>query len=428
MPRHTTLISALLAAALLVGGCKSSPGDNGSGSENNEQANNQSDDTSSEEDEAQLGDDYAPPFYDADPTVDQPEDNPDFEEHPKLSQIQLPPGFQIRMYAEVPNARSLELADDGTLFVGNRNSSKAFAIRDTNGDMKGDEQITLTNVMRMPNGVALHGGDLYIAEVSKVWKLPDILENLPEVPPKELVNDDFPTDRHHGWKYIALAPTGSSTCRSARRAISAKRTTTSTRISCGWIPTVRTWRCTPRVFATRSASTGIPDTGNLWFTDNGRDMMGDNRPPDELNRVTEAGQHFGYPYCHGGFVADPEFGDEKSCDEFVPPVQNLGPHVAALGMEFYEGEMFPEEYHKQIFIAEHGSWNRSEKIGYRVMLVRLNEQNEAVSYEVFAKGWLQGESSWGRPVDVEVMKDGSLLVSDDGAGAVYRIVYTGEDG
>ena len=160
----------------------------------------------------------------------------------------------------------------------------------------------------------------------------------------------------------------------------------------------------------------------MWFTENGRDWMGDDLPPDELNRVTADGQHFGYPYCHGTDIADPEFGAQRGCGEFVAPVQELGPHVAALGMRFYTGNMFPAEYRNQIFIAEHGSWNRSRKIGYRLTLVRLGTDGE-VSYEPFAAGWLQGESNWGRPVDVLVMPDGSLLVSDDQAGLIYRISY-----
>jgi glucose/arabinose dehydrogenase len=165
-----------------------------------------------------------------------------------------------------------------------------------------------------------------------------------------------------------------------------------------------------------------PETKELWFTDNGRDWLGDERPPDELNRAPQPGLHFGFPYCHGQDIADPEFGTKRPCSDFVPPVRALGPHVAALGMRFYTGTMFPPEYRNQIFIAEHGSWNRSKKIGYRIMRVRL-EGNRAVEYEVFAAGWLQGEQVWGRPVDVQVMPDGALLVSDDHAGAIYRISY-----
>ena len=163
----------------------------------------------------------------------------------------------------------------------------------------------------------------------------------------------------------------------------------------------------------------------MWFTDNGRDWLGDDAPPDELNRVSQTGQHFGYPYCHGGTIADPELGRSRRCDEFVPPVQNLGAHVASLGMRFYSGTAFPERYRQAVFIAEHGSWNRSRKTGYQVSVVRLQGQR-AISYEPFVSGWMKNESAWGRPADVLVMPDGSLLVSDDLAGAIYRITYRGK--
>jgi glucose/arabinose dehydrogenase len=165
-----------------------------------------------------------------------------------------------------------------------------------------------------------------------------------------------------------------------------------------------------------------PATKELWFTDNGRDEMGDDVPPDELNYAPKPGLNFGYPYCHGGDIPDPEYGKKHNCSEFVPPAQKLGPHVAALGMRFYTGSMFPASYRNQIFIAEHGSWNRTKPIGYRITLVELNG-NRAVSYKIFAEGWLQGSRAWGRPVDVVVMPDGAMLVSDDSAGAVYRISY-----
>ncbi len=169
-------------------------------------------------------------------------------------------------------------------------------------------------------------------------------------------------------------------------------------------------------------SKGKPDNRELWFTDNGRDWMGDNIPPDELNRATRKGLHFGFPYCHGKDIPDPKYGKKRSCDEFIHPVWELGPHVASLGMRFYTGSMFPKEYAKNIFIAEHGSWNRSVPIGYRITMVSLDD-NQSVRYDVFAEGWLQEGRAWGRPVDLLVMPDGALLVSDDHAGVIYRISY-----
>jgi len=411
---------ALLLAAFVSMACKTS-------SDHEPSAPSGSADRSvgAADDRVSAGDEYAPPFVDADPTVDVPGPHPEADDHPNLARIQLPPGFEIRMYAQVPNARSLELAPDGTLFVGNRSGDKVYAVFDRDGDRRADERITIASGLSMPNGVALHDGDLYVAEISRVWRFPNILERLPEVPEKVLVTDAFPSDEHHGWKYIAFGPDGKlyvpvgapcNICKTDYNEYS------------------NIMRMDPDGSNLETYVKGVrnsvgfdwhPETNDLWFTDNGRDRMGDNIPPDELNHVTAPGQHFGYPYCHGGFVKDPKYGDEAECDAFRAPAQNLGPHVAALGMEFYEGDMFPEAYRGQIFIAEHGSWNRSNKIGYRVTLVRLGPDGAAESYEVFAKGWLRGEEAWGRPVDLEVMPDGSMLVSDDAAGAVYRIIYTG---
>jgi glucose/arabinose dehydrogenase len=240
--------------------------------------------------------------------------------------------------------------------------------------------------------------------------------------PFTVIKDDFPTDRSHGWKFIAFGPDNKlyvpvgAPCNICLRDNEIYASIT---------------RMDPdgsnhEVFAHGIRNTvGFdwhPETNELWFTDNGRDMMGDDIPPDELNRAPQKGIHFGYPFFHGNSIPDPEFGEGKNADDYVMPVQELGPHVAALGMRFYTGNMFPAEYRNQIFIAEHGSWNRSEKIGYRVMLVKLNGNN-AVSYEPFAEGWLRGESVSGRPVDVLVMPDGALLLSDDYAGVIYRITY-----
>lgn len=342
-----------------------------------------------------------------------------------IDQIKLPPGFRIEVFAEdVKNARSLALSPNGTLFVGNRTSDNVYALRDTDGNHRADMKYVIATDLKMPNGVAFHNGDLYVAEVSRILRFPDIESQLENPPTSEVVFDDYPSDTHHGWKYISFGPDGKlyvpvgAPCNICKEDDEVYATIT---------------RLNPDGSGMEIYAEGIrnsvgfdwhPETGELWFTDNGRDWLGDNQPPDELNRATAKGQHFGYPYCHGGDISDPEFGGQRNCSEFEKPSQALGPHVAALGMEFYNGSMFPEAYRGRIFIAEHGSWNRSSKIGYRVMMVTL-EGNEVVGYEPFATGWLQGENAWGRPVDVEVMPDGSLLVSDDMANAVYRIVYEG---
>jgi glucose/arabinose dehydrogenase len=340
-----------------------------------------------------------------------------------IETIKLPPGFSISLYAgNVPGARSMSLSPNGTLFVGTRQEGKVYALLDRQHANVADEVITVVRGLNTPNGVAFHDGALYVAEVNRILRYDDIEAHLTKPPPPVVVNDSYPHDTHHGWKFIRVGPDGrlyvpvGAPCNICQRAD--ERYASITRLQLDGTGF--------EVFAhgVRN-SVGFdwhPETKELWFTDNGRDWLGDDHPPDELNRAPQPGLHFGFPYCHGKDIADPEFGTKRPCSDFVPPVLDLGPHVAALGMRFYTGTLFPPEYRNQIFIAEHGSWNRSKKIGYRVMRVRL-EDNRAAAYEVFAAGWLQGEQVWGRPVDVQVMPDGALLVSDDYAGAIYRISY-----
>ena len=354
-------------------------------------------------------------------SVDPPPPPPPPED-PRLTQLKLPEGFHIRVYAEgVPGARSLSLSPNGTLFVGTRSGGRLYALRDEDGDYKAERVIILASGLNRPNGVACKDGDLYVAEISRILRYRDIEAHLDNPPQPEIVNDTFPTDRSHGWKFIRFGPDGllyvpvgapCNICASSEPYASIGRLD----------PSTGDFEVVARGVRNSVGFDWHPETGEMWFTENGRDWMGDDVPPDELNRVTAAGQHFGYPYCHGTDIADPAFGAQRNCNEFVPPVQELGPHVAALGMRFYRGNMFPAEYRNQIFIAEHGSWNRTRKIGYRLTLARLDADG-TVSYEPFAEGWLQGESNWGRPVDVLVMPDGSLLVSDDQAGLIYRISY-----
>ena len=338
-----------------------------------------------------------------------------------LNEIQLPPGFQIDIYADkVENARSMALGDHGTLFVSTRKAGKVYAIVDRNRDNKADQIFTLAKGLNMPNGVAFRDGSLYVAEVSRILRFDNIEGRLKNPPKPTIVRDDFPTDRHHGWKFINFGPDDNlyipvgAPCNICRRGDERYAS----------IMRMRPDGKGLEIFAHGVRNTvGFdwhPATKELWFTDNGRDWLGDDQPPDELNHAPDKGLHFGFPYCHGGTIPDPEYGSQRRCNEFVPPAMQLGPHVAALGMRFYTGAMFPLEYHNQIFIAEHGSWNRSVPIGYRITLVRL-EGNRAVHCEVFAEGWLKNGRAWGRPVDVLVMPDGALLVSDDRAGVIYRI-------
>jgi glucose/arabinose dehydrogenase len=341
-----------------------------------------------------------------------------------LDRIRMPEGFSIEVYAEVDNARSLALSPSGTLFVSNRNGDKVYAVRDEDGDNKADKKWVIASGLNMPNGVAFKDGDLYVAEVNRVWRYPDIENNLAKPPRPVLITDAYPDKTHHGWKYIAFGPDGKlyipvgAPCNICE---SDEIFATITRIN----PDGSGREIVARGVRNTVGFTWHPVTKQLWFTDNGRDMMGDVLPPCELNYAPREGLHFGYPYCHGGNIKDPEFGHKRPCKDFVPPVQNLGPHVAPLGLKFYTGNMFPETYRNQIFIAEHGSWNRSKKIGYRVTLVKVDSNNRSLGYEVFADGWLDDATQrvWGRPVDVLVMPDGSMLVSDDHANVVYRITY-----
>ncbi|MCS6804486.1 MAG: sorbosone dehydrogenase family protein [Acidobacteriota bacterium] len=340
-----------------------------------------------------------------------------------LEKIKLPPGFRISVYAgNVPNARAMALGKNGTLFVGSRSAGKVYAVIDRDKDQKADEVITLARGLNMPSGVAFRDESLYVAEVNRVLRFDQIESKLSNPGAPVVVNDSFPKDRHHGWKFIGFGPDGmlyvpvGAPCNICER--DDPRYASIMRMK----PDGTGLEIFARGVRNTVGFDWHPQTNELWFTDNGRDMLGDDIPPDELNRAPQPGLHFGYPYCHGGTIPDPEFGSKRRCDEFVAPAINLGPHVAAIGMRFYTGSMFPEEYRQQIFIAEHGSWNRSTPIGYRVTLVRLKD-NRAISYEPFAEGWLQGGRAWGRPADVLVMPDGALLVSDDSAGVIYRISY-----
>jgi len=337
-----------------------------------------------------------------------------------LDDVRLPPGFVIEEYADVPNARSLALGDKGTLFVSNRKGRSVYAVvRNDDGSTR---TIELLSGMSTPNGIAFRDGALYVAEIDRVIRYDDIEDHLEDAPQGEQLDIELPSDRHHGWRYIGFGPDD--------------KLYISIGAPCnicdefGYAQIIRlnadgTGRETFASGIRNSVGfTWHPTTGEMWFTDNGRDMMGDDIPPCELNHAPRQGLHFGYPYCHAGDIADPRFGVRQDCSNYTPPVQKLGPHVAPLGVKFYAGDMFPEEYRNQVFIAEHGSWNRSKKIGYRITLVRL-EGNEAVSYEPFAEGWLQNEQVSGRPVDLIVLEDGSMLVSDDYSGKIYRISYSG---
>ncbi|MCB2197767.1 sorbosone dehydrogenase family protein [bacterium] len=337
--------------------------------------------------------------------------------------MSLPEDFILEEYATVPNARSMTLGAEGTLFVGTR-ESRVYAVVDDDQDMVADTVYVIADGLTQPNGVAFRDGALYIAEISRVLRFDEIESNLDSPPDPVVIRDDFPTDRHHGWKFIAFGPDDKlyvpvgapcNVCDSED-----ERYASLMRMN----PDGNELEIYARGIRNTVGFTWHPETEELWFTDNGRDWLGDNLPPDELNHAPEQGLHYGFPFVHGNGITDPEFGD-SSPDGFSyqPPAQELGPHVAALGLRFYTGEMFPEEYKGQLFIAEHGSWNRSSKIGYRVMRVRL-EEGVAMEYEPFVTGWLKGDGRvTGRPVDVQQLPDGSMLISDDFGGKIWRLRY-----
>jgi glucose/arabinose dehydrogenase len=293
---------------------------------------------------------------------------------------------------------------------------------DRDGDGRGDQVFTLARGLDMPNGVAFRQGALYVAEASRVVRYDGIEERLASPPAPVPVISDLPTERHHGWKFIAFGPDDllyvpvGAPCNACQS--SDPRFASILRFHPDGTPA----EAMARGVRNTVGFDWEPGTGALWFTDNGRDLMGDDMPPDELNTATVPGGHYGFPHCHAGTIPDPVYARGRDCRAFEAPALLLGPHVAAIGMRFYRGTMFPPEYRGQIFIAEHGSWNRSRKSGYRVAVVKMAD-GRATSYEPFAQGWLQGEQAWGRPADVQELPDGSLVVSDDQAGALYRITY-----
>ena len=346
-----------------------------------------------------------------------------------LDRLKLPPGFGIEVVARAPGARAMTWGATGdrgaTLFVGSTQGSVYAVSVPAFGPSASNANAVVHTIARglnIPLGVAYKDGALYVSAVSRVVRFDGIDSRLDNPPAMKVVRDTFPSETHHGGKYLAFGPDGylyvpvGAPCNicdpDSNRYANIMR--------------MKPDGSDLQVFARGVRNTvGFdwhPQTHELWFTDNGRDMLGDDLPPDELNHAPRAGMHFGFPYCHGGTIPDPEFGKAHPCSEFTAPAQRLGPHVASLGMKFYTGSQFPAKYRNQIIIAEHGSWNRSAKIGYRLTLVTL-DGSKATSYEPFVEGWLQGQSAWGRPVDVLVAPDGSLFVSDDHAGAIYRIRY-----
>jgi glucose/arabinose dehydrogenase len=353
----------------------------------------------------------------------------------RLEKLKLPAGFKITVYAEgLPGARAMTRGPKGTVFVGSMTSRQVYAVIDRNGDGTADEAKIVARDLFQPSGVAFRNGALYVAAATKIVRLDGIEATLDAPPAPVTVIDRLPS-QHHSWKFLAFGPddlmyvTVGSPCNVCERLDEPRFST---------IMRMKPDGTGPEIFAhgVRN-SVGFdwhPVTHDMWFTDNGRDDLGDDIPSDELNVATRAGEHFGFPYCHQGDIADPEFGARRPCANFVAPALKLGAHMAAIGMRFYTGTMFPPAYRNAIIIAEHGSWNRSAPVGYRVVVAKVDGQ-KVTGQEPLVEGFLQGirgvasanratGDAFARPADVLVMPDGSVLISDDQGGRIYRITYT----
>jgi glucose/arabinose dehydrogenase len=332
--------------------------------------------------------------------------------------LKAPNGFEVTLWASgMPNARSMAIGSKGTLFVGTRFPGTVYAVVDKNGQR---EVKTIAKGLHRSNGVAFKDGALYVAELSRIIRFDDIENRLDNPPQPVVVFDALPKDEPHGWKYMRLGPDGKLYFQiGAPGNIVMPPDTHATIMRLD--PDKKTIETVAKGVRNSVGMDFHPTTKQLWFTSNGRDWVDDDKPQDTLHRLTAKGQHFGYPYCHQGDFLDPEFGKGRSCDEFVAPAAKLGPHVAALGMRFYTGNAFPAEYRNNIFIANHGSWNRSKKTGFNVTRAVVDGNGKVTKHEPFLEGWLQGDKFWGRPADVFMLPDGSLLVSDDVAGAIFRV-------
>jgi glucose/arabinose dehydrogenase len=338
-----------------------------------------------------------------------------------VDKIKVPAGFKVSLWAHgINNAREMVWGDKGTLFVSSRVAGNVYALVDK-GDAR--EVKVIAKGLNLPNGIAFKNGTLYIAEVSRITRMVGIEDKLDNPPAMEVVYDILPRDLPHGWKHLAFGPDGKLYFNIGAPCNICVPPDTHANLS----------RVNPDGTGFEYVAHGVrnsvgfdwhPITKKLYFTTHARDWMGEDSPSDRFDVVTRKGQHFGYPFCHAGDMLDPEFGKGKSCNDYVKPLLKTGPHVAGNGVEFYTGAMFPAEYQNRAFLAQRGSWNRSKKIGFRVMMVTIDAKGGVAKYEPFAEGWLQGEEIWGRPVYTRTMKDGSLLIADDYAGAIYRVSYS----
>jgi glucose/arabinose dehydrogenase len=340
-----------------------------------------------------------------------------------LKTLHIPDGFKLSVFAgNLPNARSLAIGDKNIVYVGTGASGNVYAVQDNNHDGLADKQYIIATDLNMPNGVAYKDGALYVAEINRIIRFDGITQSLGNPPKPVVVFDKLPSDTHHGWKYLRFGPDGK-----LYSAIGAP-----CNICKPNKPYASLIRLNPDGSQFEIIASGIrntvgfdwqPNTDALFFNEHGRDYLGDDLPPDELNHLSKMGEHFGYPYCHAGDILDPQYGANKNCKEFTPPVWKYKAHNAPLGLRFYRGKQFPVSYQNQLLVAQHGSWNRTKPDGYRIALVKFN-QGKPVSEEIFIDGWLTNDDKvLGRPVDILEMPDGSLLISDDHLGLIYKVKY-----
>ncbi|MBS3965222.1 MAG: PQQ-dependent sugar dehydrogenase [Methylomonas sp.] len=340
-----------------------------------------------------------------------------------LKQLRLPHGFKISIFADtVPGARQMALGEDGTVYVGSR-ESKVYALRDANNDGYAEETYKLAEGLYLPNGVAFRSGALYVAEINRIIRFNEIGKQLANPPVFEVIYDKLPSERHHGWKYLRFGPDGKlysgvgAPCNVCK--VDDERYANLFRLN----PDGSEFEIIARGVRNTVGFDWQPGTRHLFFNDNGRDNLGDDVPPDELNKWTGRVQHYGFPYCHAENIPDPEFGALKKCFQTKAPAWEYKAHVAPLGMRFYTGPQFPDDYFQQLFVALHGSWNRSKPQGYEVIMVRFSNR-EPIGEKPFISGWLTPEGVvLGRPVDVLQTLDGSLLISDDKLGVIYKVEY-----
>ena len=343
-----------------------------------------------------------------------------------LDRIRLPAGFNISIFSRnVPNARQIALSPSGTVFVGSRERARrVHALVDKDRDWRAEAVHIVARDLDLPSGVAFRGGALFVAANFQLLKIAHIEGRLSNPPKPIPLFKDLPRKRYHGWRYIKFGPDGNLympigiPCDACVRGA-----------PFGHLLMMDAEGRNRRIYAKGIRSVqGLdwhPRTGELWFSDNGRNRMGDDLPPDEINRITKPGQHFGSPFCHAGSIPDPQLANEAGCEGYDAPAIKLPAHVSPLGITFYDRRQFPEKYRKRLLIAEHGSWDRSEPVGYRITTVAFDQHGKQVGYEVFAEGWLGIDGNyWGRPTDLVVAADGSLLISDDHAGVIYRISHT----